>query len=433
MDRHTESRARALEDVVRDFKIDKSRAPAQGARWREVLYVLKQFALLLVVVVLTGCTGAEHPGGTEQAGNEQPGRTERSTEIEEAGTEQPDGTAEQPGGVDPSSGTDRSGTGTSSGADGVADAPDHRLQVYRVADLLSGEAQPVRSALLEPGDLGWTLSPDGRRAILFASPWSPAEGLHIVDLESGSRRRVHDPEPNWYAYAGWLPDGHMLLVGRQVWVGAGDGTDWQLVAETGLTWTVTPSPSWQHLALWGPLQDGQVTIVDLADGTARRVDGPFRRCVADGGQTLAWSPDGRQLAGGDCDRDVAANGPKIRIIDPFGEKEVRVIPGPLLVNWLPDGRLLGSRRAENSTVKGPATTELVLIDDEGEMQVVLDSHARPSPDGEWLVRTTYGDDSRHRTELIELATGRRHPVDLPPGPSWTLDGDLYVLKRLEER
>ncbi len=298
-----------------------------------------------------------------------------------------------------------------------------RLLLYRVEDLMGGAHEPHRTLSLPIDSLmGITFSRQGDAVLLFPTVWTPQPGadLYRVDLASGALTALPGPDPHGFWYAGWLPDGRLLVVGRKVWIGTAGGGPWEAMAEVGAPWTVVPSPSWRALALWGHTREGLYTVVDLEAGQADRRVGPFRRCAQDGGVNLAWSPDGKHLAGTDCDSDVSGQGERIRTVDPFSGEQVRTVEGCSLVGWLPDGLLGWCRRPEGGR-------KLVLIGEDGSERELAAGYARPSPDGRYLIRQARRD-GRQVYVLMDLRSGEQVPLDLPGTPLWAEHGDIYVLE-----
>lgn len=150
-----------------------------------------------------------------------------------------------------------------------------------------------------------TVSPDGRRAITYQAIGAPsAVAPAMIELATRASTPLAQPTvaDGPFAFADWLPDGRLLIVGRNVWVGDGGGSAMRPIADAigavgGLPWTAVPSPAGDRVALWAYNPDGHIAVVDLRDGALTRIAGPFRRYGADARVSLAWSRDGRPLRG----------------------------------------------------------------------------------------------------------------------------------------
>jgi hypothetical protein len=304
-----------------------------------------------------------------------------------------------------------------------AENPAPQILLHKPEALLAGETKHFRSVALPPGTEthAMNMQDDQGTAVLYPSPWTQSSGIYLLDLTQGTASKLTGPDPNgWYAYGALLTDGRLLLVGNQVWIGDPTGEQFTAVAEVGLTWLVEPSPSGRYLALWGPNQKGNYTLVDLKTGEVQTRMGPFRRCIQDGGVTLAWSPDERYLAGTDCDNDATGEGVRTRIIDSFSGEVVRTLEGKYVVAWLPDGRFL--------TLKQPGlpSASMLMLDPEGTVLAEMDGYARPSPDGRFLLQViNTGVDTQF---LMKLATGERVPLNLPGTLLWTSGNAIYEIR-----
>lgn len=299
--------------------------------------------------------------------------------------------------------------------------PAPQILLYKPEALLAGETKPFRSVALPAGTETHArhIQDDRGTAVLYPSPWTQSSGIYLLDLAEGTASKLNGPDPNgWYAYGALLTDGRLLLVGKQVWIGDPAVEQYTAVAEVRLTWLVEPSPSGRYLALWGPNQQGNYTLVDLETNEVQTRTGPFRRCAQDGGVMLAWSPDERYLAGTDCDNDATGEGARTRIIDPFSGEAIRTLEGKPLVAWLPDGRLL--------TQAGFPSASLLVLDPEGALLEEMDGYARPSPDGRFLLQVL--DTGTDRQFLMNLATGERVPLKLPGTLLWTARNDIYEIR-----
>ena len=235
--------------------------------------------------------------------------------------------------------------------------PAHIVAIATLAELAANKKLPVPTArTLTVPDGATSVSPDGKRALVFDGSGSgTAPQPTLVDLATGAAAVLSVPPATdgWFAFAGWLPDGRLVLVGHHVWVGAGDGTSMRELADAeaaigGYPWLGVPDPSGTRIALWGHNPDGHVAVVRLDDGGVRKIAGPFRPPCADCGISLAWSADGTLIAGTDADGDAPAS-TRLRVVDVTADRTVRT--------------LVGNVRA----VVGLPTNELIVVRDSGEV------------------------------------------------------------------
>ena len=197
-----------------------------------------------------------------------------------------------------------------------------------------------------------TVSPDGARAIAYQAI-APGTAVAPTMIQLFTNRSTPLAQPTAaggpFALADWLPDGRLLMVGRNVWVGNGDGSAMRNIADAvgaagGLPWTAVVSAAGDRVAIWAYNADGHVAVVDLKDGTVTRVAGPFRRYAADGTVSLAWSRDGTMLAGIDSDGETGAAKARVRIVDLASGKTVRTIEGGAIrVSSFTNGELVVTR------------------------------------------------------------------------------------------
>jgi hypothetical protein len=316
-------------------------------------------------------------------------------------------------------------------ADGRSAAhPQHRqinrpvlqqIALYSPAELMAGRTQPVATYRLRAHITGLAIDKAGETALIYpADPWRYGSPPALINLATGASTPLPVPDPGaWYGYGAWLPDGRVLLEGGGK-ILRGSASGFEAVALESLAWSAHLSPDGQTLALWGPGIKGDLVLVDLPSLSPRPLPGPFRRRAADAGETLAWSPDGKLLAGTDCEREDGGPSCSIRIVDLATAKTVRTLgPGRGLIAWLPDGRLAAWRRVEG----GESDTETVLLDNTGLELQILGSYGTPSPDGRYLLQNAY----KRNYSLADVTTGAKVGW-LPPGvPLWDREGRLVVV------
>lgn len=311
------------------------------------------------------------------------------------------------------------------------------LRVYALADLLNGSiqvtAQPVRTSQLTDATDGLTVSADGDRVLLFHER-GPRSGPPptIVRLADGARTvlRVRD-RSTFFAWAGWLPDGRVLLVGGSVWLGAADGSGLREVADAaaisgGGPWIARPSPSGRYLALWAYNTTGALGFVDLTTGSTRRITGPFRRCGADVPIALAWSPDETLLAGSDCESEAGFHDARLRIVDPFGDRTTQLRRMPIMpsgLQWIRGDDLLVVQPTEE--FGQGARLGAVLMDVAGTVrQRFLGIGWFPTSDGRYLLQRQPSQGYAVAT-LFDLQTGSSVMLRFDGSPvAWTERNEL---------
>lgn len=181
---------------------------------------------------------------------------------------------------------------------------------FRVV-IRSHDGNPIRNFRLEGRADIVRWAPDGRSVLLYAWDREERPGLRSLDLESGRLRTIRQFDGEWQAMGGHFavsPDAKNLYYRL---LGAG--------AEVRI-----------------PTR-GSIIRRNLETGEERVV-----LAVRSGG-SLAFSPDGEQLAFVDYDTDLAsyvirikpASGTAAHVI--FRQEEGEIIEG---LNWMPDGRSL---------------------------------------------------------------------------------------------
>jgi hypothetical protein len=307
------------------------------------------------------------------------------------------------------------------------------INLFTVQELTDGTRVPAAATayrVTAPG--GLTVSPDGRRAIAFDGIQTGPGGTAPALIDLATRARMPLAQPTLadgpFAFADWLADGRLLIVGRDVWLGAGDGNGMRKVADAtaavgGLPWTAVPNAAGDRVAIWGYNTDGHVAVVDLRDGTIARVTGPFRRSAADARVSLAWSRDGALLAGTDSDSEAGPAKARVRIVNVPTDRTLRTIEGGVFgISALPTGELLVVRDAGEQGA-GARNLGLVLGFDGVERRRYLGGWWSMSPDARYLLQMEAGGAGMAGYTLIELPTGRSFFFGVSSGfGRWLADG-----------
>ncbi len=296
----------------------------------------------------------------------------------------------------------------------VSHPPAHIVTMASLAEIAANKKMPVPTArtITVPAGDGTTLSPDGKRALVFDG-FGPETGPAptIVDLATGARTPLGAPPASdgWFSFAQWLPDGRLVLVGRHVWVGEGDGASMRQIADAvaavgGYPWVAVPNPAGTQLALWGYNGDGHIALVGLDDGAVRTITGPFRRSCADCGVTLAWSADGRLLAGTDADTEVGQQPARVRVIDVASDRTVRTLEGNVFsIIGLPTGELIVVRDSGEYGA-GSRMLGVRMGFDLVERTRYLGCGWAMSPDGRYLLEGICGGGAGYPTYVVTDAT-----------------------------
>lgn len=308
------------------------------------------------------------------------------------------------------------------------------IGIFTVGELTGGARVPTAATAFRISSAGsLTVSPDGRRAIAYEAITHPGgSGPALIDLATRARTPLAQPTAadGPFALADWLPDGRLLIVGRNVWVGDGDGSAMRKVADAaaavgGMPWTAVPSPSGERVALWGYNPEGRVAVVDLRNGSIARVAGPFRRSGADARVSLAWSRDEVLLAGTDSDSEGGPAKARVRIVDLATDRTARTIEGGVLaVSSFPTGELLVVRDSGEQGA-GARALGLVLGFDGVERRRYLGGAWSMSPDARSLLQSEAGGAGYAGYTLIDLSTGRSAGFGVASGfGRWLADGRL---------
>ncbi|MGH2490062.1 MAG: hypothetical protein ACRDF9_01015, partial [Candidatus Limnocylindria bacterium] len=244
----------------------------------------------------------------------------------------------------------------------------------------------------------------------------------------------------WFAFADWMADGRLVMVGRGVWVGDASANDMKRIADApaaigGYPWLALPDPTEKRIALWGYNADGHIAIVDLTTGTVQRVTGPFRRCTADGGVSLAWSADGRRIAGTDCDSEEGPFKARVRIVEVAGDRTVRTIEGGTYgITGLPTGNFILVRES-GEIGAGSRLLGLVLDFDGQERDRYLGGGWQMSFDRRYLLQYERSPAGCCGFTLFDLVAGASFEFIVPFGGQsdggrgvlhWMRDGRLAV-------
>jgi hypothetical protein len=256
-----------------------------------------------------------------------------------------------------------------------------------------------------------TVSPDGRRVLNYQAQGAP--GPVMIDLATRATTPLAQPTAaeGPFAFADWLPDGRLLMVGRSVWVGNGDGTAMRMVADTvaaagGLPWTALPSPDGGRVAIWAHPNDGHAAIVDLRSGGVVTLAGPFRRSTLNGTVWLAWSRDGTMLAGTDSDAEQGAAGARVRIVDVASGRTLRTIEGGAIsISSFPTGELVVVRDSGQQGA-GAQFLGIVMGFDGVEHKRYFGAGWHMSPDQRYILQPQAGGAGYNGFTLIDLVSGR---------------------------
>ena len=269
-----------------------------------------------------------------------------------------------------------------------------------------------------------TVSPDGGRAIGYQPVAAPTAAVPtMIQLYTNVRTPLAQPTAadGPFALADWLPDGHLLMVGRGVWVGSGDGSAMRNIADAigaagGLPSTAVVNAAGDHVAMWAYNTDGHVAVVDLRDGTVTRVAGPFRRYAADGIVSLAWSRDGTMLAGIDSDAETGAAKARVRIVDLASGKTLRTIEGGAVrVSSFTNGELLIARDSGEQGA-GARLLGIVMGFDGVEHRRYMGCGWSMSPDARYIIQSECGGAGYSGFTIFELMVPTAGGAIVSPRP-----------------
>lgn len=303
------------------------------------------------------------------------------------------------------------------------------LSFYKRAELVVGKVSPrsSRARVQAP----FAVSGDGKRLLAYTPIRSAGGPLpYVLDLTTGARTALRLPEDETrFAFAGWLADGRMLLVGQKLWLAGTEGESPRVIADVSRgaapAGAATPSPNARSVAVW---QGGRLSIVDLASGARRDLALAVRGC-ADMEPVLAWSMGGSLLAATDCPDGQFDLG-VTRVLEAATGQEVRTAPLGTSLAWLPNAELLVLRPAVASKTSGKQTAPTaVLLDAEGTPTRAYDALAMlVSPDGRF-VYLRYETQGVLVADLVELSTDRAYRLALTGAAvGWTRQNELVVLR-----
>jgi len=265
-----------------------------------------------------------------------------------------------------------------------------------------------------------TVSPAGGTAIAYQAVGpATAAAPALVQLFTGVSTPLAQPTvaDGPFALADWLPDGRLLMVGRGVWVGNGDGSGMRNIADAagaagGLPWTAVPDAAGSRVAIWAYNADGHVAVVDLNSGAVTRVAGPFRRYAADGTVSLAWSRDGTILAGVDSDGETGAAKARVRMVDLATGTTVRTIEGgAVTVSSFPNGELVVTRDPGEQGA-GARLLGIVMGFDGVERARYHGCAWAMSPDARYIIQSECGGAGFSGFTIFELVPNGRPPTGI---------------------
>jgi hypothetical protein len=319
------------------------------------------------------------------------------------------------------------------------------VSVFTVAELAAAAAgqrlaQTANSWRVRAND-AMTLSPDAKRVLVYdglGAPSGPVPTLIELDTKKSTVLTQPPASDGWLAFADWMGDGRLVMVGRGVWIGDENGNNMKRIADTqsaldGTVWLALPDPSEKRLALWAYNTDGHIAIVDLDTGAVQKLAGPFRRCAADGVTSLAWSADSRSIAGVDCDSEEGQAKARVRIVDVAADRTVRTIEGGTYgITGLATGNFMLVRDSGESGA-GFRLLGLIVGFDGQERSRYLGHAWRMSPDRRYLLQTRFQPAGGPTYTLIDLPGGTSFEFAVPcvdrnaggcPDPHWMRDGRL---------
>jgi len=319
--------------------------------------------------------------------------------------------------------------------------PSRVVAVYSIADLTAAAprvpdaaATPtpsISSRVHLPAQRGFigagvALSRDAKTILVYATPQNT--GVLRVDVASDAARALNTPAAadGPFIFGDWLGDGRLLVVGRKAWIGSGDATALQPLADVstadGVPDSVAVSADGRRAAL---SYHGRVSVLDLRSGVIGPPLDAFRPCAGMTAVPMTWSLDGTRLAGLDCPTDQQAT---VKIVDTATRRAVTTIPGEAYsLSTFPTGELLIVGPSGISG-EGAPSLGVVLTFDGVERQRYMGGGWQLSPDGRYLLQMepVGGAASELGTiyTLIDQRTALRYRLFLPWGSRWLADGRL---------
>jgi len=317
------------------------------------------------------------------------------------------------------------------------------VSVFTIPDIVAaGNSAPrASSSRRVRSDDGIALSPDAKRVLVYDGFGPPSGQVPtFIDLETKKTTALAAPPATdgWFSFADWMADGRLIMVGRGVWVGDANADNMKRIADAdrvvgGYPWIALPDPSEKRIALWGYNSDGHIALVDLTSGAVQLVTGPFRRCVADGRPSFAWSADGRLLAGTDCDSEEGPSKARVRIVDVAADRTERTIEGGTYgITALSNGNFMLVRDSGESG-QGARLLGLVMGFDGQERGRYLGGGWQMSPDRRYLLQSEVSAAGCCGFTLLDLAAGTSIGFAVlysgrsegpRPNPHWMRDGRL---------
>lgn len=295
------------------------------------------------------------------------------------------------------------------------------LRFYSPEGLMAGRETPEASYVYRIWVNGLRVHPSGRYLILYNEDPLADHGPrpYLFDLSTGEGKYLQLPtDDQVYRFAGWLPDGGILLAGQAVWgcLATGDGCQ-QVSGEPGRACALAPSG--KELALWA---DDELHLIDLTTGSKRSLANAHP-APAGGAASVGWSEDGSLLAVTTAGQS-GAQSPEIRMIRATDGAIDGEVDGVYLVGWH-GGVLFGWQPPASTSSQGAGT--LLAFDAGGRPVGTYPGNARPSPNGRFVVWTTRHD-AQCLLTLADRKTGAVSSVQVPGCQvRWTDRGTLLTI------